>query len=326
MTGRDELRVAVVGVGVMGADHVRRIVERVRGARCTVVSDVLPDRAAAVSAFAPGSRAVADPYDAIAADDVDAVVLASPATMHEKQVLACLAARKPVLCEKPLTTEAETALDIVRREIESGVELVQVGFMRRYDTEYLALRDAIASGKLGTPLVAHCVHRNPSVPDYFDSSMVIKDCLVHEIDATRYLLGEEIRSVQVLRPTPNSQARRGLQDPQLVIMETTSGRLVDVELFVTSGIGYEVRMEVVGESGSATLGFGRKSPGFIDHFAAAYDAEVQSWVDAVHAGPATGSFVDGPGAWDGYAAAAVCAAGLLSLQTGNRVSVELEQP
>jgi myo-inositol 2-dehydrogenase / D-chiro-inositol 1-dehydrogenase len=316
-----ELRVAVLGVGMMGANHVDRITRRINGARVAVVNDYAADRANAVAAAVPGARVAADPLDAIASDDVDAVLLATPGPVHEKQLLACLEHRKPVLCEKPLTAGADTSLGVVRRESELQTPLIQVGFMRRFDPDYVQLKARIDSGELGQPLVMHCVHRNGAVPANFDSAMIVTDSLVHEVDATRYLLGEEIVSVQILRPRPTSHAPAGLQDPQIAILATTGGRHVDVEVFVSTGVGYEVRAEVVGESGSATIGFGRITRDFFERFGTAYDVEVQRWVDAVRAGVN----VDGPTAWDGYAAAAVCAAGVRSLETGEPVAVELAE-
>ena len=330
-----DLRIAVLGVGVMGADHVARITSRINGARVAVVNDYLAEKAEQIAASVPGSRVVGDPIDAIAADDVDAVLLATPGPTHEKQLLACLEHRKPVLCEKPLTTEIETSLEVVRREAELDTPLIQVGFMRRFDPEYQELKTLIDGGELGQPLVMHCVHRNPAVPPSFDSAMVVKDSLVHEVDVTRFMFGEEITSIQIIRPTPNPGAPTGLQDPQIAILQTQSGRHVDVELFVTTGVGYEVRTEVVGEHGSATIGLdvglirksspghwgGRITPGFRERFGTAYDIELQRWVDAVR----SGVNVDGPTAWDGYAAAAVCAAGVRALETGDRVAVELAE-
>jgi myo-inositol 2-dehydrogenase / D-chiro-inositol 1-dehydrogenase len=330
-----ELRIAVLGVGVMGADHVARITSRISGARVTVVNDYLTEKAEQLVTSVPGARVAGDPLDAIAADDVDAVLLATPGPTHEKQLLACLEHRKPVLCEKPLTTDVETSLDVVRREAELETPLIQVGFMRRFDPEYQQLKALIDGGELGQPLVLHCVHRNPAVPPGFDSAMVVKDSLVHEVDVTRFLLGEEIASVHIIKPTPNPNAPAGLLDPQIAIFRTRSGRHVDVEVFVTTGIGYEVRTEVVGERGSATIGLdvglirktspgrwgGQITPGFRERFGLAYDIEVQRWVDAVR----SGVNVNGPTAWDGYAAAAVCAAGVRSLETGEPVAVELAE-
>jgi myo-inositol 2-dehydrogenase/D-chiro-inositol 1-dehydrogenase len=318
---------------MMGADHVARIGSRIAGARVTVVNDYVTEKAEQLAATIPGCRAIADPLDAIADGDVDAVVLATPGTTHEKQLLACLEHGKPVMCEKPLTTDVATSLEVVKREAELGKRLIQVGFMRRFDAEYVALKGLLGGGELGTPLVMHCVHRNAEVPPNFDSSMIVKDSLVHEVDVTRFLFDEEITSIQVIKPAANPNAPQGLQDPQIAIFQTASGKHVDVEVFVTTGVAYEVRTEVVGERGSAMIGLdvglvrksapghwgGQITPSFKERFGLAYDAEIQRWVDAVR----SGVNVDGPGAWDGYAAAAVCAAGVASLESGLPVAVEM---
>ena len=255
-------------------------------------------------------------------------------------MLACIDRGIPVLCEKPLTLDAETSLRVVRAEDEyatrTGRRLVTVGFMRRFDPEYAELRGLIAAGEIGEPLVMHCAHRNAVVPPHFTSEMMINDSVVHEVDVTRFLLDEEIAAVTVLRPRATRHAVDGQSDPLMVVFETTSGRMVDVECFVSTGVGYEVRTEVVGEDGSAMIGLDlglvRQSsgprgatrstsiaPDFRQRFGRAYDIELQRWVDAARRGE-----VDGPGAWDGYAAQAVCAAGVEALRSGRRTEVRLE--
>jgi myo-inositol 2-dehydrogenase/D-chiro-inositol 1-dehydrogenase len=336
-----ELRVAVLGVGMMGADHVARLHSRISGAKVVVVSDAFAEKAEQVAATVPGCRVVADPLAAIADPEVDAVLIATPGQFHEEQVLACIEHGKPVLCEKPLTMDAGSSLALVRAEDEyaarTGRRLVQVGFMRRFDPEYAQLRALIESGELGEPLVVHCAHRNAAVPPHFTSEMMINDSVVHEVDVARFLLGEEIAAVTVLRPKATRHAVAGESDPLLVLFEMTSGRIVDVEVFVSTGVAYEVRTEVVAEDGSAMIGLDaglvRQSggpagasrstaiaPDFRQRFGRAYDIELQRWVDAARRGT-----IDGPGAWDGYAAQAVCAAGVAALRSGQRTEVGLEQ-
>ncbi|MFB9376809.1 Gfo/Idh/MocA family protein [Kineococcus gynurae] len=324
------LRVAVLGVGMMGQDHARRLASVINRAELVAVSDVDAARTDAVAAEF-GVRAIHDPMAAVADPEVDALVIATPGFTHEELVLAALAAGKPVLCEKPLTTSPESSRRIVEAEAALGRQLVQVGFMRRFDAEYVQLRGLIASAELGRPLFLHCVHRNASTPPNFNSAMLVLDSVVHEVDIVRYLTGEEIVAVRVLAPRSTSAAPEGLLDPQFVILETESGILVDVEIFVNTTIGYEVRTELVAERGTArtglgvgmvtqtTAGWGGRIPAdFKERFESAYDVQVQRWVDAVRAGT-----IDGPGVWDGYAAAAVCAAGVRAQQTGERVEIAL---
>ncbi|MEZ0164503.1 Gfo/Idh/MocA family protein [Kineococcus sp. LSe6-4] len=326
-----QVRVAVLGVGMMGQDHARRLATLTVGAELVAVSDVDVARTDAVAAEF-GVRAIHDPKAAIADPEVDALVIATPGFTHEELVLLALEAGKPVLCEKPLTTSPETSRRIVEKEAELGRPLVQVGFMRRFDTGYQQLRSLIESGEYGAPLFLHCAHRNATTPPNFSSEQLMLDSVVHEVDSVRFLTGEEIVAVRVIAPRSTTAAPEGLLDPQFVIMETESGVLVDVEIFVNTTFGYEVRTELVAEKGQARIGLhegivtqsaagwgGSITKDFKERFGAAYDLEFQRWIDAVRAG----TNVDGPGVWDGYAAAAVCAAGVESLKTGQRVEVDL---
>jgi myo-inositol 2-dehydrogenase/D-chiro-inositol 1-dehydrogenase len=335
MTERGTLAVAVIGTGKMGADHVRRIHEAVSGARVSAVVDVDAERAERIAARIDGCTAYTDPASAMAAADVDAVLIASPGPAHEAALLQAFEHDLPVLCEKPLTPDAASALRVLEAERRLGRRRVQVGFMRRYDAEYMKLKALLDTGQLGRPLMLHNRHRNAASPSFFTSSMLISDSVAHETDVTRWLLGHEITAVTVLRPTPSANAPDDLQDPQFVVFETDGGALSDVEIFVNCGFGYQVRAEAVCERGTARIGDGHAmvtdmagrwggtiAQDFVERFADAYDREVQAWVDATRRGEVTG-----PSVWDGYAAAAVCEAGVRSLTEGGRVPVELvERP
>ena len=109
-----DVRIGVIGVGRMGADHVERISRRIKGARVAVVSDYLRETAEKVAVTAPGSRVVDTWEEVVAAEDVDAVLIASPGQFHREQVLACIDVGKPVLCEKPLAMNPSDAYDVVR--------------------------------------------------------------------------------------------------------------------------------------------------------------------------------------------------------------------
>ncbi|MEU3722784.1 Gfo/Idh/MocA family oxidoreductase [Streptomyces sp. NPDC031705] len=327
------LGIAVIGTGKMGADHVRRIGDTVGGARVVAVADPDGDRVKEVAATLDGAGAYTDPAAAIAAPGVEAVLIASPGPAHEEAILLALARELPVLCEKPLTPDPEGALRVLEAERGRGRRLVQVGFMRRFDAEYERLKELLDAGGIGRPLFLHCRHRNAASPSFFTSDMLISDSVVHEVDAARWLLGQEVTAVTVLSPTPSSAAPEGLRDPRLVLLETSGGAVVDVEVFVNCGFGYQVQCEAVGESGSARIGDGHamvvQSGGrwggeitqdYTTRFADAYDRQVRRWVAAAARGR-----VAGPDAWDGYAAAAVSAAGLAAARTGVRTEVRLAE-
>jgi myo-inositol 2-dehydrogenase/D-chiro-inositol 1-dehydrogenase len=325
------IRVGVIGVGMIGQDHIRRITQVLTGGTVVAVNDIDAARAAEVAAALPGAKAHASARDLIAASDVDAVLVASWGPAHEEQVIAAIEAGKPVFCEKPLAPSQEACLRIIAAELTSGRRYVQVGFMRRYDAAYQAMKATLDDGTIGAPLLMHCAHRNPSVPGYFTTEMIISDSSVHEIDLVRWLFDEEIVAASVLAPRRSRLAPQGLQDPLIVLLEMANGVLVDDELFVNAKYGYDVRGEVVCESGTVALADtgettlsaanrrGARVPvDWRDRFVRAYDTELQDWLTAVAAGTSTG-----PGSWDGYAAAAVTDSCLEALRTGQRTPVTL---
>jgi myo-inositol 2-dehydrogenase/D-chiro-inositol 1-dehydrogenase len=316
----------------MGTAHVRFLSTSVPAAEVVAVSDAIAESAERLAGEVGVGGVYTDALELIGDRGVDAVVVASPGRTHEAFVLACLEAGKPVLCEKPLATTAAAARTVLEAEAALGRTLVQVGFMRRFDPGYVDMKRRIDAGAIGAPVLVHSTHRNPSVPASFDSEMIVKDTVVHDVDTVRWLLGQELVKATVYAARPSSRAPEGVRDPQLVVFETDAGALVTVEAFVNAQYGYDIRCEVVGESGTvslappATVEVRREGLAgidvpvrFQDRFASAYVHELQSWV----ASAADGT-IAGASAWDGYAAAAVCEAAFEALRSGQPVSVGLE--
>ncbi|MFB7842697.1 Gfo/Idh/MocA family protein [Microbacterium sp. NPDC056052] len=326
----NDLRVGVVGAGLMGADHIARITRRISGAAVSAIVEPDAGRAAAAAQNAPGARTFARIEDAIAAGAVDAVLIATPGRFHEPVLVPALEARLPILCEKPLTPDSASSWEILQLEQKLDRPHIQVGFMRRFDAEYQALRSLVETGDSGALMMLRCAHRNPSVPDGYTQEMLINDSVVHEFDVVPWLAGSPVRTVEVKYPRRNSLSPGHLREPILVLMELENGVLVDVEMNVSVQFGYQVATEAVFEKGLARIGQpaglqtwrdGRfavaEHVSFVTRFAAAYDQQVQRWVDAVH----DGTLVDGPNAWDGYRVALACEAGVKALG-GGVVAVE----
>ncbi|NBF05011.1 Gfo/Idh/MocA family oxidoreductase [Pseudomonas sp. Fl5BN2] len=328
------LQLGVIGTGAIGQDHIRRCSQTLLGSRVVAVTDINLEQAArVVSELGLDAEVYADGHALIKAAHVQALLVTSWGPSHEAFVLAAIAAGKPVFCEKPLAVTAEGCRRIVEAEIAHGRRLVQVGFMRPYDAGYQALKAVIDSGRIGEPLMLHCAHRNPRVGENYQTDMAITDTLIHELDVLRWLLADDYVSVQVLFPRTTRNAHARLRDPQIVLLETARGTRIDVEVFVNCQYGYDIQCEVVGESGIARL----PEPSQVqlrseatlstailmdwkDRFIAAYDVELQAFIDGVRAGQ-----VGGPSAWDGFAAAVAADACIQAQQSGAIVPVSLPE-
>src|SRR4051794_11642045 len=143
---------------------------------------------------------------------------------------------------------------ILDAEVAAGRRHVMVGFMRRYDDAYRAMKEALTAGTIGAPLVYYSGHRNPSVPPAVTTEGVLVDTCVHDIDVSRWLLDSEVVSAQVFSPRRTSHAAEGLQDPILLMLTMADGVLVNVEAAVNVAYRYEIHGEGLGGTGTGRVG------------------------------------------------------------------------
>lgn len=303
-----ELRIGLIGTGAIGRTHIERINTSLQGGRVTACADAKPEfcRPAAdkfgLLVFETGE-------DLIASPEVDAVICTTGDPWHERYILAAIRAGKPVFCEKPLAPTPDACKRIVEAETASGKHLVQVGFMRRFDPGYQQLKKLLDSGRFGNPLIVHCAHRNYDDGGVgFTTNMSVENSMIHEIDVLRWLLGENYVRAEVVFPRSSRNACEGLKDPQIMYLTTESGVRIDVESFIFSHYGYDVKCEIVCEEGTLNLPEpanamirsrdARITPichDWSERFPEAYNIEFQQWINATREGR-----VDGPSAWDGY--------------------------
>ena len=324
------VNVGFVGVGKIGQEHIRRLTETLAGARVVAVSDADVARTDDVAARISEAKAYPTGEELIAAKEVDAVIVTSWGDTHAAYVIAAIRAGKPVFCEKPMaTTEADFSA-ILDAEAAFGRRLVQIGFMRRFDTQYRAMRETIQKGAIGAPLMFHSIHRNAFSPGHFKAMMAITDTAVHDIDIARFVLDDEPVAIAVKAPRGNSRAG-GVTDPLFTLMDMRSGALVTIETSVHIAYGYDIRGEVIGETGTVSLAeqnevvlkvngafSGRVFADGPERFDPAFNAEFRAWIIAAANGGAAG-----PSAWDGYVATAATLAGVRALESGVREPITL---
>jgi myo-inositol 2-dehydrogenase/D-chiro-inositol 1-dehydrogenase len=330
----ERIAVGVVGAGGMGGMHAANVHSRVGGARLVAVADLDTARAEGL-ARRSGAAVFRDAVELIRSESVEAVVVASPDPTHAPLVTECLEAGKPVLCEKPLATGADAALEVVEAEAELESKLVQVGFMRRYDPQHVAVKEAVDSGVVGAPVLFKGWHRNADADPGTTSESIVVNSTIHDIDAVGWFLGGEIEEVYVRGVNTEPELGEKVWDVQLLQLSTSGGRLGIVETNVVSGYGYEVGVEIVGErgvvrtappSGAVVRKDRAASQGiegdWLDRFDAAYVIEMQQWVDSLRNGRSAG-----PDAWDGYVSLVVAEACIASLRSGSPQKVaKLETP
>lgn len=337
--GRTTTRVGIIGVGNIGTAHAENLAGSVAGAEVSVLFDADGPRAETLAAQL-GARTVPTAQAVFEADDVDAVLVASPDRFHAEQVLAGLPVGKPILCEKPLAVGEDDARAIVDAEVAAGRRLIQVGFMRRFDPGYRALKaeighhpDATGAG-IGEALLVHNVHCNTEAPYGLDTAQTLTNMTIHEFDINRWLLDEEYRSVLVLAGRPGPRTPEGHHDPLLIVLRSASDVLVQIEAFVNATYGYEVACRVAGSEGQAQMADGSwitRSRGFgrgvdvpelwLGRFAEAYRLQLQGWIDAI----GTGATPPGASAWDGYVATVVANRAIDAYRTGQEVAVDLPE-
>ncbi|QQP91641.1 inositol 2-dehydrogenase [Skermanella sp. TT6] len=326
---------AVLGCGRIGRMHARNIGSHPR-AGLVGVYDVVPGAAEELSAEL-GARVLGSVDEALGDPVIDAVFIASTTDTHVDLITRAAKAGKAVLCEKPID------LDIARveacwREIGTLDPLVMIGFNRRFDPSFRALRDRIQAGELGKVEQVVITSRDPAPPpaQYIrGSGGLFRDMTIHDFDMARYLVGDivEIQAMGATLVDPMI-AGEGDIDSAMIVLRAASGALVHINNSRRCAYGYDQRIEAFGEKGmlqahnrrpTTVESWGAERTQardpvldfFIERYFEAYMAEIDHFVDCVETGakPLAGFA-------EGREALRLADAGLESLRTGGVVRLE----
>jgi myo-inositol 2-dehydrogenase / D-chiro-inositol 1-dehydrogenase len=290
---------AVFGAGRIGAVHVRNVARHVPGAHLVGISDI--DRTAAQRlADSSGVDCVADAGTLLADPAVQGVIIATPTDTHAALIAQAADAGKHILCEKPISlslSATRTAIDSAQK----AAVILQVGFQRRFDEEFMRARRLVEEGAIGAPRYLRLVgrdHRMPSTAYLRTSGGQFKDQMVHEFDLARWLLApiaiEEVYATGSALIDPKV-AEFGDVDTSLVVLRFSNGALGVIDDSREAIYGYDVRGELHGSKGMVLVGQAKLRNGelldarhatadvdsFIERFAEAYRAEVADFVSAI---------------------------------------------
>lgn len=296
------LNIAVIGLGRMGRLYAQTVATLVGDARLHAVAE--PDQAARdeVAARYGVPLVFADPADALARPDIDAVVIATPTSTHSKLVVAAAEAGKAIFCEKPLALTLDGTREAIAAVERAGVAL-QVGFMRRFDSAYRRAKALIDAGEIGHPVTFKAVGRDPFCPrpafaDPAHSGGLIIDMAIHDFDLARWLVGAEVERVSAEGTllVCHELAAVGDIDNAVVNLRFTNGALGNVEVSRNAFYGYDIRTEVLGSEGAVNVGaYGHTPvvllnragahsdvmPYLLERFGDAYRAQIAAFVRCV---------------------------------------------
>jgi len=327
------VRFAVLGAGRIGQVHADAIAS-VPGAVLVAVTDAMPAAAQAV-ADKHGCE-IRDMAQIEAASDIDAVVICTPTDTHADLIERFVKAGKAVFCEKPVDLSVARVQDCLKVVNRVDGKLM-VGFQRRFDPDFRALKAAIDEGKIGDVEMVTLTSRDPAAPPigYIErSGGIFRDMTIHDFDVARWLLSEEPVSVMAAASVLTDPAigKVGDFDSANVILTTASGKQATINNTRRATYGYDQRIEVHGSEGSVTAENHRQArielanaegytrPPLLDFFmsryTAAYAAEIAAFVAALAEGspmPTTGE--------DGLRALALAEAAVRSVAERRAVAV-----
>jgi myo-inositol 2-dehydrogenase/D-chiro-inositol 1-dehydrogenase len=291
-------RLALLGAGRIGKVHARAIASDSR-AKLVAVVDAMED---AAKAIADAAQCKVSTIDAIISDpDIDAVIICTPTNTHADLIERFAQTGKAIFCEKPIDLDVERARACIAVVKETGAK-VMLGFNRRFDPHFQAVRKAIVDGRIGKVEMVTITSRDPGAPpaDYIKvSGGIFRDMTIHDFDMARFLLGEEITSVMasaavLVDPMIGEQ---GDYDSASLILTTASGRQAIISNSRRASYGYDQRIEVHGSLGSVSAenqrpvsievankdGYTRPPlhDFFMTRYTEAYAAEIAAFIDCV---------------------------------------------
>ncbi|MBL4812930.1 MAG: inositol 2-dehydrogenase [Rhodobacteraceae bacterium] len=327
------LRFALLGAGRIGHVHAKAVAGN-PDASLVAVADAFPDAANKLIASYGGARRSID--DIAAARDIDAVLICTPTNTHADLIEKFARSGKAIFCEKPIdlsVARVKSCLDVVATENAT----LMIGFNRRFDPHFLAMKAAIDQGKIGEIEMINIISRDPGAPppSYIESSGgIFKDMSIHDFDMARFLLGEEIETVIASASVLVDPAigKLGDYDSANVILTTASGKQCAISNSRRASYGYDQRIEVHGSKGLvsaenqrefgieiATADGYTKPPlfdFFMTRYLAAYAAEISAFV--AHLSDKTSA---SPSGADGLKALIIAEAVLLSVKEGRAVKI-----
>ncbi|MGB6729254.1 MAG: inositol 2-dehydrogenase [Terracidiphilus sp.] len=247
-----KLHFGILGAGRIGPVHAETLASRSPQAEAVVVADINLAAAEHLAARYNIPKAVDSPDAVISDPTIDAIVLCTPTNTHADLIAQAAQAGKHIFCEKPIS-QSLAEIDASIAAVEAAGVKMQVGFNRRFDSNFMRVRRAVESGEIGTPNIFHIVSRDPFPPPLTylrPSGGIFLDMMIHDFDMARFLMGEveEVFASGAVLVDPGFADEDDF-DTAIAILKFTSGAIGTIDNSRKSTFGYDQRVEILGSKG-----------------------------------------------------------------------------
>ena len=251
--GRDFLHVGIIGAGRIGSIHADTLAFRIPEARAVSIADCNREAAEALAGRCRIAEVAASSEEILSDRRIDAVLICSSTDTHAGLIAAAAHAGKHIFCEKPVArtlAEIDDALEAVEK---AGVKL-QIGFNRRFDSNFARVRRAVTDGEIGRPSLMHITSRDPVPPPLAYvriSGGIFVDMMIHDFDMARFVIGDEVEEIYTagaIHVNPEI-ADAGDIDTALVVLRFRNGVIGTIDNSRHAAYGYDQRVEILGSEG-----------------------------------------------------------------------------
>ena len=295
------LQIGIIGAGRIGRVHAESLAFRIPEAAAAAIADINGEAAREVAEHCGIPRVVTESSEILSDPAIDAVLICSPTETHANLIVGAARAGKHIFCEKPIDHSLSNIDRALQEVKKSGVKL-QVGFNRRFDANFVRVRDAIVQGEIGTAHLMHIISRDPGPPpiSYIKTSGgIFLDMTIHDFDMARFLVGDEVESIYAtggVRVDPEI-GKAGDLDTVVIVLQFKNGVIGTIDNSRKAAYGYDQRVEILGSKGAIATGncypnqailstasaIQRDLPlnFFMDRYTESFVSELQAFVRAV---------------------------------------------
>ena len=243
----------VIGAGRIGRVHAETVAFRLPEARIAAITDVNLEAAQSLADHCGIPKVVPTAAEIFADKEIDAVLICSSTDTHAGLIVEAAKAGKHIFCEKPVSLSLEKIDGCLAAVEAAGVQL-QVGFNRRFDSNFQRVRQAVKEGEIGTPYLMHIVSRDPAPPPFTylrPSGGLFLDMMIHDFDMARFLIGDEVEEVYTAAGVLVHPAFAEADDfdTAVVVLHFKNGAIGTIDNSRKATFGYDQRVEILGSKG-----------------------------------------------------------------------------